>query len=43
MDVVDIYIDLLVRELDKLFLMVVEDVFIIIGRGIVVIGKVERG
>src|SRR5438552_9220424 len=32
-----------VRELDKPFLMPVEDVFTITGRGTVVIGRIERG
>lgn len=43
MDVVDKYILILQRDVDKLFLMLIEDVFLIIGRGIVVIGRVERG
>ncbi|MEO0105034.1 MAG: elongation factor Tu, partial [candidate division WOR-3 bacterium] len=40
---VDDYIPEPVRELDKPFLMPVEDVFSITGRGTVVTGKVERG
>lgn len=43
MDAVDTYIDSPVRELDKPFLMAVEDVFTITGRGTVTTGKVERG
>ena len=39
----DEHIPLPVRELDKPFLMSVEDVFSIPGRGTVVTGKVERG
>ncbi len=40
---VDEYIPTPVRELDKPFLMPVEDVFSIKGRGTVVTGRVERG
>jgi elongation factor Tu len=43
MKAVDDYIDEPVRELDKPFLMPVEDVFSIKGRGTVVTGRVERG
>lgn len=43
MDAVDTYIDSPVREMDKPFLMAVEDVFTITGRGTVATGKVERG
>lgn len=43
MDTVDSYIPDPVRELDKPFLMPVEDVFSIKGRGTVVTGRVERG
>lgn len=43
MDAVDAYIDAPVREMDKPFLMAVEDVFTITGRGTVATGKVERG
>src|SRR5512135_3013237 len=41
--VVDEYIPTPVREVDKPFLMPVEDVFSIKGRGTVVTGRVERG
>ena len=43
MDKVDEFIPEPVRDLDKPFLMPVEDVFTITGRGTVVTGKVERG
>ncbi len=43
MNAVDEYVPTPVRELDKPFLMPVEDVFSIKGRGTVVTGKVERG
>jgi elongation factor Tu len=43
MDAVDAYIPLPVRETDKPFLMSVEDVFSITGRGTVATGRVERG
>lgn len=43
MDAVDSYIPDPVREIDKPFLMPVEDVFTISGRGTVVTGRVERG
>jgi elongation factor Tu len=43
MDAVDDYIPEPVRETDKDFLMPVEDVFSISGRGTVVTGKVDRG
>jgi len=43
MKAVDEYIPEPVRDLDKPFLMPVEDVFSITGRGTVVTGKVERG
>uniref|UniRef100_A0A7V3ZUM2 Elongation factor Tu n=1 Tax=candidate division WOR-3 bacterium TaxID=2052148 RepID=A0A7V3ZUM2_UNCW3 len=43
MKAVDEYIPEPLRELDKPFLMPVEDVFSITGRGTVVTGKVERG
>jgi len=43
MAAVDEYIDTPVREVDKDFLMSVEDVFTISGRGTVVTGRVERG
>ena len=40
---VDRYIPLPVREIDKPFLMPIEDIFSISGRGTVVTGRVERG
>ncbi len=43
MAAVDTWIDNPVRELDKKFLMSIEDVFSISGRGTVVTGKIERG
>jgi len=43
MDAVDNYIPDPVREVDKPFLMPVEDIFSITGRGTVVTGRVERG
>jgi elongation factor Tu len=43
MDAVDSYIDQPIRETDKPFLMPVEDVFTITGRGTVATGRVERG
>ena len=43
MDAIDAYIPLPVREVDKPFLMSVEDVFSITGRGTVATGRVERG
>jgi elongation factor Tu len=43
MDTVDEYVPDPVRDLDKPFLMPVEDVFSIKGRGTVVTGRVERG
>jgi elongation factor Tu len=43
MDQVDSYIPEPERELDKPFLMPIEDVFSITGRGTVVTGKVEQG
>ena len=43
MDAIDSHIPLPVREDDKPFLMCVEDVFAIEGRGTVVTGRVERG
>ncbi len=42
-DAMDEYFPLPVRELDKPFLMPVEDIFSIEGRGTVVTGRVERG
>ena len=43
MDAVDSYIPTPVRDIEKPFLMPVEDVFSIKGRGTVVTGRVERG
>ena len=43
MDAIDSYIPTPVRDLDKPFLMPVEDVFSITGRGTVATGRVERG
>jgi elongation factor Tu len=43
MDKVDSYIPTPEREIDKSFLMAVEDVFSITGRGTVATGRVERG
>ena len=43
MDAVDSYIPTPVRAVDKTFLMPVEDVFSISGRGTVVTGRIERG
>ena len=42
-DAVDTYIPMPVRETDKPFLMPVEDVFSIEGRGTVVTGRIEKG
>ena len=42
-DALDTYIPQPVRELDKPFLMPIEDVFSIEGRGTVVTGRIERG
>jgi elongation factor Tu len=43
MDALDTYVPLPQREVDKPFLMPIEDVFSISGRGTVVTGRVERG
>ena len=43
MDAVDAYIPFPERATDKPFLMPVEDVFTITGRGTVATGRVERG
>ena len=43
MDAIDKYIPEPVREIDKPFLMAIEDVFSIEGRGTVATGRVERG
>ena len=42
MEAVDAYIPIPVREIDKPFLMPVEDIFSIEGRGTVVTGRIER-
>ena len=42
-DTMDTYFDMPVRETDKPFLMPIEDIFSIEGRGTVVTGRVERG
>jgi len=43
MDAIDAYIPEPVREIDKPFLMAIEDVFSIEGRGTVCTGRIERG
>src|SRR6187402_1464030 len=43
MDALDSYIPLPQREIDKPFMMPIEDVFSISGRGTVVTGRIERG
>ncbi len=43
MDAVDTYVPMPEREVDKPFLMPIEDIFSISGRGTVVTGRVERG
>jgi len=43
MEAVDSYVPLPKREIDKPFLMPIEDIFSISGRGTVVTGRVERG
>jgi elongation factor Tu len=43
MDAVDKYVPLPAREIDKPFLMPIEDIFSISGRGTVVTGRIERG
>jgi len=43
MDAVDTYIPTPVRDMDKTFLMAIEDVFSITGRGTVATGRIERG
>ncbi len=43
MDAIDAYVPEPVRDIDKPFLMPIEDVFSIEGRGTVVTGRVERG
>ncbi len=42
-DTMDTYFDLPVRDTDKPFLMPIEDIFSIEGRGTVVTGRIERG
>jgi elongation factor Tu len=42
-DALDTYIPIPVREIDKPFLMPIEDIFSISGRGTVVTGRIERG
>lgn len=42
-DAIDSYIPTPVREIDKAFLMAIEDVFSITGRGTVATGRIERG
>ena len=42
-DTMDTYFDLPARETDKPFLMPIEDIFSIEGRGTVVTGRIERG
>jgi len=43
LDAIDNYFSEPVREIDKPFLMPIEDIFLIEGRGTVVTGRVERG
>src|SRR5262249_44927105 len=43
MDALDSYVPVPQREVDKPFMMPIEDVFSISGRGTVVTGRVERG
>src|SRR5580765_8345802 len=43
MDSVDKYVPLPARDIDKPFLMPIEDIFSISGRGTVVTGRIERG
>nr|YP_011007391.1 Elongation factor EF1A [Sporochnus bolleanus]WAM64820.1 Elongation factor EF1A [Sporochnus bolleanus] len=43
MDSVDTYIPTPIRDVDKTFLMAIEDVFSITGRGTVATGKIDRG
>eukprot|EP00420_Gonyaulax_spinifera_P033304 CAMPEP_0197873766 /NCGR_PEP_ID=MMETSP1439-20131203/3460_1 /TAXON_ID=66791 /ORGANISM="Gonyaulax spinifera, Strain CCMP409" /LENGTH=73 /DNA_ID=CAMNT_0043492829 /DNA_START=1 /DNA_END=219 /DNA_ORIENTATION=- len=43
METVDEYVDLPARDTDKPFLLAVEDVFSIPGRGTVATGRVEQG
>nr|YP_009298068.1 elongation factor Tu [Plocamium cartilagineum]AOM68006.1 elongation factor Tu [Plocamium cartilagineum] len=43
MDAIDTYIPTPIRDIEKTFLMAVEDVFSITGRGTVATGRIERG
>ena len=43
MEAIDAYVPIPMRQIDKPFLMPIEDVFSISGRGTVVTGRVERG
>ncbi|WP_024653555.1 elongation factor Tu [Borrelia persica] len=43
LDTMDTYFDLPVRDIDKPFLLAIEDVFSISGRGTVATGRIERG
>jgi len=43
MDAVDEYIPTPERDVEKTFLMAIEDVFSITGRGTVATGRIERG
>src|SRR5207302_1335676 len=43
MEAVDKYVPLPARDIDKPFLMPIEDIFSISGRGTVVTGRIERG
>ena len=43
MEALDTYIPVPQRDVDKPFLMPIEDVFSISGRGTVVTGRIERG
>ena len=43
MDKVDDYVPLPARDIDKPFLMPIEDIFSIQGRGTVVTGRIEKG
>ena len=42
-DTMDTYFEIPTREVDKPFLMPIEDIFSIEGRGTVVTGRIERG
>ena len=43
MDAIDTFIPAPKRDIDKPYLMPIEDVFSITGRGTVVTGRIERG